>query len=66
MIAAHHRSLWRFARRSTEGWRRLLLPVIAVGLVGRTLFGCGIRLTPGRRRPRSVGGADRRNAAPVE
>jgi N-acetylglucosaminyl-diphospho-decaprenol L-rhamnosyltransferase len=36
MIAAHHRSLWLFARRTTEGWRRLVLPVIGVGLVLRT------------------------------
>ncbi|HXW39336.1 MAG TPA: glycosyltransferase family 2 protein, partial [Acidimicrobiales bacterium] len=32
MIIEHHRSLWRFARRSQLGWRRLLLPVVAVGL----------------------------------
>ena len=36
MIAAHHRSLWLFARRTTEGWRRLLLPVVGGGLVLRT------------------------------
>lgn len=32
MIAAHHRSLWRFAVRTTTGWRRALLPVVAIGL----------------------------------
>ena len=35
MIVAHHRSLWRFAMRSTTGPRRLVLPLIAVGLVVR-------------------------------
>ena len=35
MIAAHHRSLWLFARRTTEGWRRLLLPVVGAGLLVR-------------------------------
>jgi N-acetylglucosaminyl-diphospho-decaprenol L-rhamnosyltransferase len=63
MIAAHHRSLWRFAWRSTVGWRRMLLPVIAVGLAARTLFGWGIRSTPHRRR---AGRADRLNANPLE
>ena len=31
MILAHHRSLLRFAGRSTTGWRRLLLPLVAAG-----------------------------------
>lgn len=35
MLAAHHRSLWRFARASTAGLRRVALPVVAAGLVGR-------------------------------
>ncbi|MHB1533556.1 MAG: glycosyltransferase family 2 protein [Acidimicrobiales bacterium] len=35
MLAAHHRSMWRFAWRTTEGGRRLALPVVAVGLAGR-------------------------------
>ncbi len=35
MIVAHHRSLWRFAQRCTTGTKRLLLPVIGVGLVAR-------------------------------
>ncbi len=38
MIAAHHRSLLRFAFRSTTGPRRLLLPLVAVGLALRTLM----------------------------
>jgi len=37
MIAAHHRSLLRFAVTTTSGWRRGLLPVVAAGLGIRTL-----------------------------
>jgi N-acetylglucosaminyl-diphospho-decaprenol L-rhamnosyltransferase len=47
MITAHHRSLWRFARRTTAGRRRLLLPVVAFGLAGRVVFACAIRATAG-------------------
>jgi len=46
MILEHHRSLLRFAERSTTGWRRLLLPLVALGIGvraalawGRTLAG---------------------------
>jgi N-acetylglucosaminyl-diphospho-decaprenol L-rhamnosyltransferase len=35
MLAAHHLSMWRFAFRTTSGWRRAVLPVVAAGLVGR-------------------------------
>jgi N-acetylglucosaminyl-diphospho-decaprenol L-rhamnosyltransferase len=35
MLAAHHRSMWRFACRTTSGARRAALPVVGVGLVGR-------------------------------
>ncbi|HEX2191671.1 MAG TPA: glycosyltransferase family 2 protein [Acidimicrobiales bacterium] len=38
MIAAHHRSLLRFAVRSTTGARRLVLPFVAVGLAVRTVL----------------------------
>jgi N-acetylglucosaminyl-diphospho-decaprenol L-rhamnosyltransferase len=37
MLIAHHRSALRFARRSTEGWRRVALPLAALLL--------GLRLT---------------------
>ncbi len=37
MIAAHHRSLLRYARRTLQGPGRLLLPVVAVGLGVRLL-----------------------------
>lgn len=36
MILEHHRSLWRFARRTTVGARRASLPLVAAGLAGRT------------------------------
>lgn len=51
MIVEHHRSLWRFACRSQEGWRRLLLPAVAVGLVVRTALASAKRLLAGRRHP---------------
>ncbi len=37
MILAHHRSLLRFASKTTTGSRRLLLPVVGAGLALRTL-----------------------------
>jgi N-acetylglucosaminyl-diphospho-decaprenol L-rhamnosyltransferase len=40
MILAHHRSMWRFAGRSTRGWRRGFLPLIGIGLVGRAGVSC--------------------------
>jgi N-acetylglucosaminyl-diphospho-decaprenol L-rhamnosyltransferase len=41
MILEHHRSLLRFAGRSTTGWRRLLLPLVAVGIGVRAVLACG-------------------------
>jgi N-acetylglucosaminyl-diphospho-decaprenol L-rhamnosyltransferase len=35
MLAAHHLSMWRFARRATIGPKRVALPVVAVGLAAR-------------------------------
>jgi N-acetylglucosaminyl-diphospho-decaprenol L-rhamnosyltransferase len=35
MLVAHHRSALRFVGRSTEGWRRLALPLAALLLSGR-------------------------------
>ena len=43
MIMEHHRGLWRFALRTTRGWRRVLLPVVALGLVVRTIMAWGQR-----------------------
>jgi len=65
MITAHHRSLWRFARRSTDGWRRLLLPMVAAGLSGRVLLAYALRWSAGHRRLRRVTGTDRGNAGRV-
>src|SRR5207248_4889307 len=50
MILEHHRSLWRFARTSTEGPRRLALPAVAAGLTARTALAWGQRALEGWRR----------------
>jgi N-acetylglucosaminyl-diphospho-decaprenol L-rhamnosyltransferase len=42
MILEHHRSLLRFAGRSTSGWRRALLPLVVVGIGVRAVL-AGIR-----------------------
>ncbi|MHB1986814.1 MAG: glycosyltransferase family 2 protein [Acidimicrobiales bacterium] len=38
MIRAHHRSMWRFAVRTARGGERLLLPLMASGLLARLLL----------------------------
>jgi hypothetical protein len=38
MIAEHHRSLFRYARKTTSGPKRLLLPVVGVALAVRTVL----------------------------
>jgi N-acetylglucosaminyl-diphospho-decaprenol L-rhamnosyltransferase len=35
MLLAHHRSAFRFASRTTRGWRRVTLPGVAAGLSAR-------------------------------
>ena len=35
MLFAHHMSMWRFADRTTRGWRRCLLPLVMLGLAAR-------------------------------
>ena len=40
MILEHHRSLLRFAARSSEGWRRAMLPLVAVGIAVRAGLAC--------------------------
>lgn len=50
MIAEHHRGLLRFAARSSTGPERLLLPVMALGLVFRTPLAWLHRALAGRRR----------------
>ena len=48
MIVEHHRSLLRFARRTTTGWRRALLPLVAAGLALRAALACVQRATAAR------------------
>jgi N-acetylglucosaminyl-diphospho-decaprenol L-rhamnosyltransferase len=50
MIAEHHRALLKFAVRTTTGWERLLLPVMAAGLLVRTPLAWAHRAMAGRRR----------------
>ncbi|MGH9297845.1 MAG: glycosyltransferase family 2 protein [Acidimicrobiales bacterium] len=38
MLAAHHRSMWLFARRSSTGSERWLLPFMSAGLLARLLL----------------------------
>ena len=45
MIAEHHRSLLRFAVRSTRGWKRALLPLVALGIGVRAALACLARAT---------------------
>jgi N-acetylglucosaminyl-diphospho-decaprenol L-rhamnosyltransferase len=44
MILAHHRSMLTFARRTTTGWRRGLLPVVAAGVALRSVGACGAKV----------------------
>ena len=37
MLAAHHRSMWTFANRTTAGANRAALPFVAVGLMARLM-----------------------------
>ena len=58
MILEHHRSLLRFAVRSSSGWRRALLPLVTVGLAVRAglaawpVSPAGEGLRPGAHDPR--------------
>jgi N-acetylglucosaminyl-diphospho-decaprenol L-rhamnosyltransferase len=45
MIVEHHRSLLRFAARSSEGWRRALLPLVALGLAARGCLAFLVRMS---------------------
>src|ERR1700683_3358280 len=50
MIIEHHRSLLRFATRSSRGWRRAPLPLVALGIGVRGGLVClarMARLSPG-------------------
>lgn len=48
MIVEHHKSLWRFAKRTTTGPARLALPVVAAGIGVRCLLALARRARPGR------------------
>jgi hypothetical protein len=50
MIAEHHRGLLRFATRTSTGMERLLLPLMALGLVARTPVAWVHRALAGRAR----------------
>lgn len=45
MIVEHHRSLLRFASRSSQGWRTVLLPLVGVGVALRVVLACLARAT---------------------
>jgi N-acetylglucosaminyl-diphospho-decaprenol L-rhamnosyltransferase len=45
MIFEHHRSLLRFAARSSGGWRKALLPLVALGIGVRAGLACLVRVT---------------------
>lgn len=48
MIAAHHRSLWRYARRTTNGAGRLGLPVVGLGIAVRAVAAMAVRVVRNR------------------
>jgi GT2 family glycosyltransferase len=48
-IIVHHRSLWRFARKTTAGIDRALLPPAALAIAGRCAVACLLRLRRGTR-----------------
>jgi N-acetylglucosaminyl-diphospho-decaprenol L-rhamnosyltransferase len=48
MIAAHHRSLYRFAAKTTPGRGRALLPLVGLGLAARTVLAWAQRAYRGR------------------
>ena len=56
MLAAHHRSVYRFASRTASGWHRVLLPAVAALLAVRYVV-VGVR---------TALGAVRRGARPAE
>lgn len=55
MIAAHHRSLLRFATKTSTGLRRALVPAVAAGLGARTVA-AWVHHAVGSRRPRPPAG----------
>ena len=45
MIFEHHRSLLRFAARTSNGWRKALLPLVVAGIGARAGLACLARIT---------------------
>jgi N-acetylglucosaminyl-diphospho-decaprenol L-rhamnosyltransferase len=45
MIFEHHRSLVRFATRTSKGWRKALLPLVMIGIGARAALACLARIT---------------------
>jgi N-acetylglucosaminyl-diphospho-decaprenol L-rhamnosyltransferase len=43
MLVAHHRSALRFAVRTTEGWRRVALPLAVAVLGARLILACAVQ-----------------------
>ncbi|HMC40008.1 MAG TPA: hypothetical protein VKI19_10130, partial [Acidimicrobiales bacterium] len=54
MLAAHHVSMWRFARATTTGGARLALPLVLAGLAGRCAAAVVRRRLAGRVPPAGV------------
>jgi N-acetylglucosaminyl-diphospho-decaprenol L-rhamnosyltransferase len=52
MLLAHHRSMWRFARRSAEPREKVLLPLVALGLLVRVVLAWAEHLASPRSRLR--------------
>jgi N-acetylglucosaminyl-diphospho-decaprenol L-rhamnosyltransferase len=65
MLVAHHRSMWIFARRTTSGPRRLVLPAVLAGLSLRLAATVARRAAASRSRVRraAAGRAGARRAA---
>jgi N-acetylglucosaminyl-diphospho-decaprenol L-rhamnosyltransferase len=53
MLVAHHRSMWRFARQTSSGSERALLPAVALGLGLRLVLAWAEHLMSPRSRLRS-------------
>jgi N-acetylglucosaminyl-diphospho-decaprenol L-rhamnosyltransferase len=69
MLAAHHRSLWLFASRTTAGRDRMALPVVAAGLAVRLIATAAQRRLAGWPLPggpgRSVGTTGEDHSGPL-
>ncbi len=63
MLVSRHRSLWLFARRSTDGMRRAALPVVAAGLAVRLLLALSRELAGRLDAPRGGGPGSERDGA---